>query len=488
MSELSADPISETSYDSVVPLTGDTSNGETFGTVSQLTLLDLSHFLGGVELSLSLAPGALDAEASHDYLDYGHRFYGMDDVLLGEGLDQVTIAGALAYGYGENDRLPVVDASASSGGDLLTVSQDGLSEFYERYEFNMETGLLTGWDGFWGATNFGRYVNFNHFTFLPDHAITIQGSVGADTIFIASDVAATVNAGEGWDLIISGAGGEIINGGEGVDHVSYAEATSGVTVYVEFSGRDVGGGCGADHFISVEDLTGSDFDDRLIGDDIGNFIYGETGDDVIKGKDGNDFLSGQDGADRLFAGEGNDTLDGGAGADTLFGDAGTDAIAGGADNDFLYGGRDNDTLYGEAGDDRLKGNLNDDLLDGGTGKDTLFGGGGQDTLLGDEGDDHLLGENGNDRLDGGAGDDVLYGGGGQDVFVYNLTGLDKIRDFEDGVDQIDLSEIAALSTFADVSAIAGERWDGVVLEFGDENILYIGDITLGDLDASDVIL
>ena len=49
---------------------------------------------------------------------------------------------------------------------------------------------------------------------------------------------------------------------------------------------------------SIENLTGSAFNDTLTGDD------------------GDNMLSGGDGADMLTGGDGNDTLDGGGGNDT----------------------------------------------------------------------------------------------------------------------------------------------------------------------------
>ena len=57
-------------------------------------------------------------------------------------------------------------------------------------------------------------------------------------------------------------------------------------------------GAGSDTLTSIENLTGSAFNDTLTGDD----------DNVINGRAGNDTLNG---------GAGNDTLDGGTGTDTV---------------------------------------------------------------------------------------------------------------------------------------------------------------------------
>ena len=64
-----------------------------------------------------------------------------------------------------------------------------------------------------------------------------------------------------------------------------------------------------------------------------------------------------------------------------------------------------------------------------------------DRILGSAAADTLQGGAGADWLHDGAGQDVLTGGAGADVFVFARDGaLDRITDFEDGVDRIDLSD------------------------------------------------
>jgi Ca2+-binding RTX toxin-like protein len=79
---------------------------------------------------------------------------------------------------------------------------------------------------------------------------------------------------------------------------------------------------------------------------------------------------------------------------------------------------------------------------------TITGTAAADTLNGTSGADAISGLGGNDRLYGGAGKDVLIGGGGNDtltggldadVFQFRGTwGSDRITDFRDGIDHIDL--------------------------------------------------
>lgn len=146
---------------------------------------------------------------------------------------------------------------------------------------------------------------------------------------------------------------------------------------------------------------------------------------------------------------------------TVYGSDFNDTLTGGAGIDTINGGADKDTIDGRAGDDQLNGQDDDDILNGGDGKDKLDGGNGNDTLdggvgdddlKGQDGDDILIGGAGNDNLEGGDNTDVLYGGAGRDVMrggadanIFRFDAGDStnalrdiIKDFQQGVDKIDL--------------------------------------------------
>ena len=57
------------------------------------------------------------------------------------------------------------------------------------------------------------------------------------------------------------------------------------------------GSAGQQKLVSIENLTGSNFNDTLTGDD---------GENIIRGSDGNDLLIGKAGADSLYGGAGAD--------------------------------------------------------------------------------------------------------------------------------------------------------------------------------------
>jgi len=168
---------------------------------------------------------------------------------------------------------------------------------------------------------------------------------------------------------------------------------------------------------------------------------------TINGTSGSDTLTGTSRSDTIFGGSGSDTLNGGAGNDSLYGGSGNDTLNGGTGSDKLSGGSGSDTLNGGDGNDRLAGGSGSDVLNGGDGNDKLYGGSGSDTLNGGDGNDKLNGGSGNDILIGGVGADTLRGGSGNDVFVYSsasdstTSSWDRILDFTQGKDQIDLSAL-----------------------------------------------
>ena len=119
----------------------------------------------------------------------------------------------------------------------------------------------------------------------------------------------------------------------------------------------------------------------------------------------------------------------------------------------LIGSNFEDLLLGSSVANELNGEDSDDILEGRAGDDSLFGGSGNDDRIGGTGVDTLI---------GGTGGDDLTGGADADVFVYEtiadsaLTGIgrDRILDFEQGVDLIDLSALG-IQDFIFQSAFTG---------------------------------
>jgi serralysin len=139
-------------------------------------------------------------------------------------------------------------------------------------------------------------------------ADTLDGGSGNDKLY----------GGDGNDLLIGGTGADTLDGGAGTDTASYATATAAVIANLA-SPTSNRGDAYLDKYISIENLTGSNYDDTLTGNGSVNS------------------LSGGGGADKLYGNGGNDTLTGGAGADYLNGGSGTDmAVLAGKSTDYSW--------------------------------------------------------------------------------------------------------------------------------------------------------
>ncbi len=323
----------------------------------------------------------------------------------------------------------------------------------------------------------------------------MQGSSGEDYIvgYSGHDV---IRGGDGDDTLRGGTGNDTLRGGAGNDTATYLGASEGVQVYLAFN-KSLGAD-GRDRLYDIENLEGSFHDDRLIGDANDNILTGYWGDDVLKGKGGNDVFFGGYGDDRMRGDSGEDQMNGEAGSDILVGLAGDDMLNGGAARDFLYGGRDQDMLYGEDGNDALRGNLGNDSLFGGKGADDLRGGGNNDFLKGNDDADYLFGGRGMDFVDGGRGDDVLSGGAGggvgdgfRDTFAFNsFSGQDRIRDFETGIDLIDLTGFDFADFETDIRPLLQEADGGydTLIAFSNSNSIHLDGVKVAELSESDFLL
>jgi Ca2+-binding RTX toxin-like protein len=151
---------------------------------------------------------------------------------------------------------------------------------------------------------------FDWYNGVTNDADTIIGNAGKDWIF----------GNGGNDSIKGGGGADYINGEEGRDTVYYSDSTVGVEVNLAGC-YGKGGTAEGDTLLSVEDVVGSAYDDKLIGNWADNRLQGGGGSDVIKGGGGFDILEGGLGNDilqldnfygQLHGGEGTDTAGSGA--------------------------------------------------------------------------------------------------------------------------------------------------------------------------------
>jgi Ca2+-binding RTX toxin-like protein len=193
----------------------------------------------------------------------------------------------------------------------------------------------------------------------------IYGGAGSDTVYGGSgdDVFHVIDGDtaygeQGDDSFViykdeSGQGTEF-HGGEGVDTLEYSEVSYGISGNLSDGKFDrtttYGGSIGVSDVVSdVENVLGTDYNDRIGGNDLDNRIEGNGGNDVLEGRAGEDTLKGGLGDDTLRGGADDDILNGGMGDDTLEGGTGNDTLKGGHGSDtYVFDGRVNgevDNVY-----------------------------------------------------------------------------------------------------------------------------------------------
>ena len=311
----------------------------------------------------------------------------------------------------------------------------------------------------------------------------LEGIIGSnlDDVLIGNSLANNIQGLAGNDIFVGNAGNDTLDGGDGIDTVSYRLDPAAVIVNLEQNIATDGFG-ETDTLLNMENVLGSDQDDRITGNIQVNWLFGGNGNDIIAAGGGDDVVYGENDNDTLYGGDGNDYLDGGLGNDVLYGEAGQDTLLGGQENDLLDGGAANDGLFGGLGDDTLLGGAGDDTLTGGSGADLLNGGDGIDTasyltslagivaylsypayntgdaqgdtyfsienlegsqfgdaLFGDSQYNHLWGLGGDDYLDGLGGNDTLEGGLGNDTYKIDTLATTIIEYPEQGIDTVNSS-------------------------------------------------
>ena len=307
----------------------------------------------------------------------------------------------------------------------------------------------------------------------------VSGGNGADILrgYAGNDL---LRGNGGNDALRGDQGNDTLNGGLGNDTASYASAVAGVKVNLGVVIAQNTVGAGTDTLISIENLTGSNLNDRLTGNTANNIVNGGLGSDTMIGGLGNDTyvrnatgdvvaeganagtdtvqsavtytlganlekltltgngsingtgntlantLTGNTAKNILNGGAGNDTLNGGAGSDTMIGGLGNDTYVRNATGDVVteLASQGTDTVQ-SAVTYTLGANLENLTLIGavainGTGNtlnNELTGNTANNILSGGAGNDTLNGGLGNDALNGGAGNDTLNGGLGTDTVI-----------------------------------------------------------------------
>jgi len=298
---------------------------------------------------------------------------GQDDTLTGDGSDNAL------YGAGGNNSL-------SGGGGNDTLYGDALISAYSPVDGNPGGPAL--------------YTD-----------VTLFGQVAGN------------------DILDGGAGDDILNGGGGTDTASFASSTERVIASL----NNVGGGFASnqegtetDSLISIENLTGTAYNDSLNGTNGANVLDGGDGHDLLFGRSGDDVMIGGNGDDFLRGSEGADVMDGGAGWDRVSSFLAAPTV--GVTFDLNIQGIAQDTGHGMdilIGIEHASGTVLNDVLTGNGGDNWLWDGSDGDPAVAASGDDVINAGGGNDLVEVGNGNDVVSGGSGIDTLSF-LGGQSEI--------------------------------------------------------------
>ncbi|AUR12489.1 RTX toxin [Phaeobacter inhibens] len=256
---------------------GGTASGDTFYSIENLVGSDdrIDRFIGTSDNNHFWGQGGGDVfngGGGDDTLDGGND----GDMLYGEDGDDVLIGGS-----GQD----YLDGGAGVDTVVYTASSVGVT-------VDLENGTARGGDADGPVQIVGRGTTIRH-----DIIVDVENAVGSlhDDHLIGTNGENTLSGGAGDDVLSGSGGADLLDGGAGSDTADYANATRGVKLNMT-NGKTEG-----DTYVSIENLSGSGFNDRMKGDAADNVLTGQGGNDTLRGAAGDDILLGDfaDAADAI---------------------------------------------------------------------------------------------------------------------------------------------------------------------------------------------
>lgn len=247
---------------------GGTGTGDTFDSIENLIGSDdrIDRFVGNASDNHFWGRGGGDyfnGRDGNDILDGGRD----GDILYGEGGNDTIIGGSGQDYLDGGDGIDTVVYDGSSAG--VTV--------------DLGAGTASGGDADGPVQIVGRGTVIRH-----DILRGFENAVGSmhDDRLIGDGRANDLSGGAGNDTLTGGLGPDTLRGGAGSDTADYSDRTAGVRLDLSK------GGSAGDVYVSIENLSGSGFGDRIHGDDAANVLIGQGGADTLIGAGGDDTLLG----------------------------------------------------------------------------------------------------------------------------------------------------------------------------------------------------
>lgn len=493
--------------------------GDSFDEVFSVVVTDNNGATDTIDVTVTVT-GSDDNAIVNSYngTPYSDYFYGYDgntsvegyggnDHLIGDywqvGSWYDGYYGYDTYTYNQNGSAYIYASDLEFGDDIIntgtgydTATGDSyyIYAYAQSYDITMNTGndqisgdsendTLMG-DAFYGYS-YGYYGQTGTLNFGDD---VISGDSGYDNVagdtYYSYAYTYDYYAG-GLSSSQTNMGNDIVSGGSENDRVS-GDTLYYMTAYTQTYYSPSGSVHLAQINAGDDVVSGDAGNDVVTGDayqmqayNYNSYYYGsgavstaivEGGDDIVSGGDGYDRVYGD--GEYAYANAGYSYYYGSNSSHTSIVSGGDDHVSGGADGDSVYGdfyyAYAHGAYYNSGGTYTVQGG--NDVVEGGAGNDNVYGDfyyarayqyGTNEAVSIVSGDDIVNGGTGNDSLWGDAGDVYGYNGGtftaGADVFVFDLnSGLDNIRDFNDGLDLIDVSAYG-FSDWASLSAYVSDN-------------------------------
>ncbi|MCK9988381.1 MAG: hypothetical protein AzoDbin1_04853, partial [Azoarcus sp.] len=249
---------------------------------------------GAANLTGNALDNVLYAGAGNNVLDGGA---GIDTADFSDAASAVTVSLAVTTSQ----------ATGGSGVDTLIAIENIVgSRFNDTLTGNASANVLNGGIGadtmkggngsdIYYVDNAGDIVSESNATASTGGIDTVMSNLVAYTLGsnvengqILATSAANLTGNGLNNVLYAGAGDNVIKGGAGTDTVDYGLAAGAVTVSLAINTAQTTGGSAVDTLSSIENLTGSSFNDRLTGSSANNVLTGGVGQDTLTGGGGSD--------------------------------------------------------------------------------------------------------------------------------------------------------------------------------------------------------
>lgn len=270
-----------------------------FGTYT-LTSADFDNLLGGSGSDTLTGNALANNIFGGNGTDTIHGGNG-DDIIDDSNTTYATNHSNVIYGDAGNDTIYtyIADNTLDGGTGTNALRYDTGSNTFFNFG-HVSPGALTFT---LAANSSGGTVTDGTHTDTFTNFQSFYGGNGAD-LFVGGSGNDTFNGNNGDDVFRGRSGNDTYNGGNGVDTADYSTAAAGIVVNISANTASNDGDGGVDTYSSIENITGSIYNDTITGDNNINVLNGNDGDDT--------FTMGTAGSCG-----GNDTINGGVGTDTI---------------------------------------------------------------------------------------------------------------------------------------------------------------------------